>query len=336
VYKRQQWYHSPDQYALERQNLFGRSWLFASHIDRIPEPSGALAVTVAGWPLLLVRTPAGDITGFHNVCRHRAAPLVWDGQAERCSQLRCKYHGWRYTLDGALSRTPAFGEDLPAEDWGLHPITVQCWRGLIFVRIQTQESSCTETLQEALNGLLEPAAQMRLEEMALYRMARHTLRCDWKTYVENYLEGYHIPLMHPGLSREISIRNYRVDVHGRAALHRVPTREGAISQGLWVWLWPNVALNVYGEGMSLERMNPLASGQMEIEYTYLFHESYPEADRERAIAMSQSVTEEDVQIAEAVQRNLEAGIYETGCLSPRHENGVAAFQRWVRRALEAS
>lgn len=326
------WYRDPDQYRRERHAIFRRQWLLAAHEQQLPAPQGALAVTIAGWPLVLVRHPDGQVMGFHNVCRHRAAPLVWDGQAAPCAQLRCRYHGWRYALDGRLIATPGFGEDVNPEGWGLHPVQVQRWRGCVFVNL---DPAPQDTLAQALEGLVDATAPLPLEEMVVYDTARHTLACDWKTYVENYLEGYHIPWLHPRLTQETEMRSYRVDVIGRTALHRVPTREGALSQGLWAWLWPNVALNFYGQGMSIEQMNPLGPGKMEIRYTYLSLPGAADQERAAAMAMSQEVTAEDVQICEAVQQNLEAGVYDTGQLSPRHENGVAAFQRWLSTALAA-
>ncbi|MEL6342923.1 MAG: SRPBCC family protein [Myxococcota bacterium] len=327
------WYRDPHQYHRERQMIFGRHWLVAAHESQLPSPQGAMAVTVAGWSLLLVRDQ-DTIRGFHNVCRHRAAPLVWDGEAAACAQLRCRYHGWRYALDGRLTHTANFGEAFDPDEWGLHPIHVAVWRGMVFVNLS--DSMAPPPLEDALTGLREAAASLPLESMRAWKTARHRLRADWKTYVENYLEGYHIAWMHPGLTREISLRDYTVAVDGRAAVHRVPTKPGAISQGFWAWLWPNVALNVYGDGMSIERMNPLGPGECEIVYTYLFPPGRPAQEMEESIALSGAVTAEDVQICEAVQRNLDAGVYDTGRLSPRHENGVAAFQRWVRSALAAT
>lgn len=311
----------------ERRRIFGRTWLLAGHVDQLPSPAGACAVTVAGWPLVLVRSAEGALRAFHNVCRHRAGPLLWEGEAEAGASLRCRYHGWRYALDdGALLQTPAFGGEVDRACLGLHAVHLAEWRGLLFVHLGASPSP----LARALGDLPAQLEGLELEGFRLRRSATHHLTCNWKTYVENYLEGFHIPFLHPRLSEEVRVSEYTVEVHHRCALHRVPTRSGAVSSGLWAWLWPNLAVNVYGEGLSLERMDPTGPRTVAIRYLYLAREGLSDADLEGQIALSAEVTAEDARIVEAVQRNLEAGIYQAGPLSPRHEQGVAAFHAMVR------
>lgn len=323
------WYHDPEVFRRERAAIFDSQWLIAGHESAIPSPSGALSVTVGGRPILLVRKADGQLRAYHNVCRHRAAPLLWDGQAEPCTALRCRYHGWRYSLDGALQAAPGYGAP-PPQDMTLFPVHLRLWKGILFV-------SCAETpppIEPVLDPLIPAAEALPLQNLTVQRTARHRLQCNWKTYVENYLEGYHIPWLHPSLTRQVNMRDYQVQVQGRTALHRVSARDGAINQGLWIWLWPNAALNVYESACNIEIMNPVSPDEMEIQYFYLFPPDHPGAAQDDTVAMSQEVTEEDIQICEAVQRNLSAGIYDTGRLSPRHEGGVAAFQAWVREALQ--
>lgn len=287
---------------------------------------------MAGWPLVLVRTAAGGLRAFHNVCRHRAGPLVWEGEAEAGASLRCRYHGWRYALDdGALLQTPAFGGGVDRACSGLHAVHAAEWQGLIFVHLGAQPGPLEADLGD-LPGLL---ADLELAAFRLRRVATHPLACNWKTYVENYLEGFHISFLHPRLKEEVRVAEYRVEVHDRCALHRVPTREGALSSGRWAWLWPNLAVNIYGEGLSLERMDPTGPRTTAIRYLYLFRGDPDGAEVDRQIAMSAEVTAEDARIVEAVQRNLEAGVYRSGVLSPRHELGVAAFQARVRASLQS-
>lgn len=168
------------------------------------------------------------------------------------------------------------------------------------------------------------------------RRISHTLRCNWKTYVENYLEGYHVPYLHPDLRREIVSKEYRVEAAERVVTHHVPSRpqlEDPVYEGLWAWLAPSAALNFYGHGLSVERMLPAGPTLMHVEYIFLFLPDVSVGEREAARAMCDQVTREDVEICEAVQRNLEAGVYDRGRLSPRHENGVHYFQNLVRDTL---
>ncbi len=110
-----------------------------------------------------------------------------------------------------------------------------------------------------------------------------------------------------------------------------PPRDGSPVAGRWLWHWPNLALNVYPDGMNVERFLPLGPVRTTVAYTYLFRPGG--GDVEASIATSVQLLAEDRRIVEAVQRNLDAGVYETGELSPRHEGGVAALHARLRRAL---
>ncbi|MCB9990430.1 MAG: hypothetical protein H6867_03490 [Rhodospirillales bacterium] len=169
-------------------------------------------------------------------------------------------------------------------------------------------------------------------------MATHTIGCNWKTYVENYSEGYHIPYVHPGLNKEVDFKTYRVVTGDKIAQHLSQPREhrkdDAINDGLWVWHWPYAALNVYRNGMNLELMVPTGPEQTTLYYYYLFKDLADKEANDRTMAMSREVTDEDRKICEIVQKNLRAGVYTQGELSPRHEGGVAYFQDLVREKVK--
>jgi choline monooxygenase len=133
--------------------------------------------------------------------------------------------------------------------------------------------------------------------------------------------------VHPELTREVVAEDYQVAVGDRVVEHSVPPRDGAVNAGRWLWWYPNLALNLYPDAMNVEQYLPLGPGRVRVSYRYFFRAGHgPDPEVER---MSRTILEEDRRICEAVQRNLEAGVYGTGVLSPRHEGGVAAFQRWV-------
>ncbi len=115
--------------------------------------------------------------------------------------------------------------------------------------------------------------------------------------------------------------------------HQAPPRDGSPVAGLWAWAWPCLGVNVYAEGVLMERMWPLDATHTRLDYLYFFADGTPHHEMNRSIEASESTTREDKWITEAVQRNLEAGIYTAGRLSPKHELGVAWFQREVSRAL---
>jgi choline monooxygenase len=300
----------------------------------LPEPGSYLTETIAGWPIFVIRDRDGVLRGFHNVCRHRAGPIVWDGQGQ-CDVLRCRYHGWVYDTAGNLRRTPEFGDaaGFDRADYGLFPILVGVWRGLVFVNLDTQAAP----LAEAFAALTGETASFPIERFRFHSRAEHEIACNWKTYVDNYGEGYHVKDIHPGLDAEIDARRYEVIVKDRHVVHRAPQRSGANYSGLWLWRFPNLALNIYPTGMNVERMVPMGPHRTKLIYNFLFQDISETAEPaiQSAIAASTAVTREDVRICESVQRNLDSGLYETGRLSPRHENGVWYFQNLVREALAA-
>jgi choline monooxygenase len=134
----------------------------------------------------------------------------------------------------------------------------------------------------------------------------------------------------------VDAKRYRVDVGDRFCVHSAPARDGAATTGRWLWRYPNLALNLYPNGMNVERYWPAGTRSTRVEYTYLFAPDGDPTAREESVRLSLELLDEDRRICEAVQRNLDAGVYESGPLSPRHENGVAAFQALIERAVEDS
>jgi choline monooxygenase len=329
------WYGGQAQWDRERRAIFGREWLMVGREAEVPDAGSYLTEDVAGWPVFVIRDRDGLLRGFHNVCRHRAGPILWDGKGQ-CDILRCRYHGWVYDTDGNLRRTPEFGaaEGFDKRDFGLFRVQVGVWRGLVFVNLDPDAPA----LEIAMAALSSETAPWPMEDYVFHSRAEHEIACNWKTYVDNYAEGYHIKDIHPGLDREIDAREYQVILKDRHAVHRAPQRRGASYSGLWLWRFPNLALNIYSTGMNVERMVPLGPNRTRLVYNFFFRDVSPDAEPAIRAAMEASaqVTREDVRICEAVQRNLDAGIYQTGRLGPRHENGVWHFQNLVREALAAA
>ena len=322
------WYHDPDVYERERHAIFATEWLYAGHDRALRSPGDYLATDVCGWQVLVVVDKSGALRGFHNVCRHRAGPLV-DDDTGNAALLVCRYHGWAYDLDGSLRTARDFGdaEDLDTSQFGLHPVRVDRWRGLVFVNLDPAAPS----LLDALADFASECDGFPMEDMVFTSEVSHELAANWKTYADNYMEGYHIPLVHPTLNREIDARQYRVDVRDRYAIHSAPARDGSPTSGRWLWRFPNLALNLYPDGMNVERFVPLGPTRTRVVYHYFFRDGREDKD---SIEMSMQLLEEDARICEAVQRNLESGVYDTGRLSPRHEGGVARLQELVRQALD--
>jgi choline monooxygenase len=325
-------YVDPSVLAAENERVFGASWQLVGRADEVQKPGSFLTSRVAGEEVLVVRDGA-TLRALSNVCRHRAGPVA--SGSGSCRAFSCGYHGWSYGLDGRLLGTPEFDgvEDFRREDVRLPSFRADTWIGLVFAHLDPAAPALLATLD---------ALGPRLESRGLAAMGRAfrrdwTLDCNWKVYVDNYLEGYHIPIVHPGLMKELDYGAYRTETFRNHSLQIAPIKRqgGALRAGdgdeaeYW-WIWPNLMLNVYPDNFSTNLILPLGPGRTLTVFEWFFPD--PEradvAERVRqTVAFSDEVQREDIAICEAVQRGLASATYERGRYAPRRETGVHHFHR---------
>ena len=324
-------YRDPVHYETERRKIFARSWLLVAHVSQLSHPGNYLAVTAAGFPLIVVHGDDGTIRAFHNVCRHRAGPFANDGMGKCDGQLVCHYHGWRYTLDGKLAGVRDFGtaSDFDRGDYPLLSIACEIWRGFVFVNMD----QAPESFQSFIAPLDERAKHLPLEDFRFAKATSHELACNWKTYAENFLEAYHIPQIHPFLNSTIEAANFELKICPPAVFWEAPRKGDSPVSGLWAWVWPCLCVNVYNDGILMERIWPLSVKTTRLDYMYLFPGGVGSEVMDRTFAASLTTTLEDKAICEAVQRNLDAGVFDKGCLSPKHEQAVAWFDSELLRTV---
>lgn len=318
-------YADAETFSRERAAVFERSWRLVGHELMLSQPGDFLTDEIAGKPILLVKDATG-VRGFHNVCRHRAGPLATEAQGRCAGEIVCRYHGWRYALDGRLKAARDFGaaQGFDPREFSLVPVRTDRWRGFLFATLD----DAAEPVATQMAPVDAAWPEGPVQPFALRRS--HEIRCDWKAYVENYLEGYHVPLVHPGLDAEIDSAAYKVEMRGEIAVHTAPPRNGdGVYSGLWAWAWPWLGINVYQHGVMMERMTPIAPARTRLDYLYFFDPAR-RAELDAMLALSDAVTGEDRRICERVQENLEAGIYTPGPLSPKHEGAVLWFQDRLR------
>ena len=186
-------YVEPGIFEAERQRIFRRHWQMLGPAARVANPGDYLAVDVAGWKLFALRGRDGVLRGFHNVCRHRGARLLADG-AGNCPRLRCPYHQWVYEHSGALRQAPWFGDDpgFNPDEWPLEKAQVSEWRGLLFIGIDPETA-----LVEQLGDLPEEVADSPIETYTAMEEHRFTMRSNWKTYTDNFVEVITYPAFIP-------------------------------------------------------------------------------------------------------------------------------------------
>lgn len=327
------WYTDPALYQRERRAVFAREWQFVGAESRLAEGGDYIATEFAGYRVFVIRGRDGVLRGFHNVCRHRAGPLLADGGG-RCEVLRCQYHGWVYDGEGRLRRTPDFGEaaGFDASQYGLFPVRVATWRGLVFVNLDLKAGP----LEEALGDLVGETARYPLEQCRFVRdEVLDDIRCNWKTYTDNYVEGYHIPSVHPWLSAAIDCSRFSTEGRGRTVVMRAPQKSASIYDSAWLWRYPNMTLSAFRDGFNVSRILPVGHDRTRLIYSFFFADTSPAAmaRHEETIARNIDIVREDYGICELTQANLDAGVYDRGPLSPRHEDGVAYFHTLLRQSL---
>ena len=333
------YYFAQEVLEAENRNVFGRTWQLAGHADKVREPGQFFTTTIADEPLLIIRGSDGELRALSNVCRHRAGPVA-KGEGKR-PVLQCGYHGWTYGLDGSLLQTPEMSgiECFDRGDYSLPRFRAELWNDLVFVNLDPAAASLGDFLGD-LSGRLAS------RDYAGFRVAatkEWTLDCNWKVYVDNYLEGYHIPIVHPGLFREIDYPRYRTETMVNYSIQVAPLkrperiRVSDTGENVdYFWVFPNLMLNVYPDNFSTNLIVPLGPGRTLTIFERYFRDPDGPGVRKRideTIAFSDEIQIEDIGICEAVQRGLRSLRYENGRYSPARENGVHHFHGLYAAAM---
>jgi len=328
------YYRGEAMLAMENQAVFARSWQPLAHQGQLAEPGDHVVGEIGGVPVIVVRGQDGVLRAFPNVCRHRAGPLaLCNGKGARA--LHCKYHGWTYTLEGQLRSAPEMGgaADFDVASIHLPPLRVQEWHGLVFVALSGE----TPDLEQVYGGIGERIAPIDLAAMRFLRRDSYDIACNWKVYVDNFLEGYHLPHVHPGLSRLLDYRVYDTELFPWYSLQSSPLRNSSEIYGdgeaFYYFVYPNVMLNIMPGRMQTNRILPIGPSGCRVEFDYYYAQDEAalariDADR----SFSDEVQAEDIAICEAVQKGLASGSYEAGRLCPRRESGVWHFHNLLRAA----
>ncbi|MET7773506.1 aromatic ring-hydroxylating dioxygenase subunit alpha [Nocardia sp. NPDC005366] len=193
---------SPEFFELEREAIFKRAWLNVGRVEQLPRTGSYFTkeIHAAHTSLIVVRDREGSVNAFHNICRHRGNKLVWDEfpreeTSGTCRQFTCKYHGWRYGLDGSLAFVQQEEEffDLDKATLGLATVACEVWSGFIFVNLAAEpRQSLREFLGPMVTGL-EGYPFDKLTERYSYRAE---VGANWKLYMDAFQEFYHAPILH--------------------------------------------------------------------------------------------------------------------------------------------
>ena len=362
------YYTDPLVAAAEQRLLFERSWQLVGHESDLPEPGSRFAAPVAGREVLVVRKEDGAFAAHLNVCRHRGARLLEETDAKTGpkpgSAIRCPYHGWTYHLDGELVGAPE-GRQIPCFEkakLGLYPVRVESFLGFLFVNLDPAATplaescaSLVETVSRYVGADLIPVGKARIH----HKTGVERQPANWKVVVDNYLEGYHVPVAHPGLMRLFDYQNYITAETSEAyAVFEVPIREKPSSnwaerlyqrlaspmRGLretdrriwrYIAIYPNTLLDLYPDHVLAWSVLPGEVDQAALPGAYYTKPGTGlriKLARKLNIHIGWITNDEDSELVARVQQGLSTPGYRPGPLSHR-ETGVAWFHRLIRRDL---
>lgn len=349
-------YRSARFFELERRAVFRTAPQIVCHLSDIPEPGDYQTLDILGEHVVVLRDREGGVRAFHNVCRHRAARLVNDSSGNCGHRLVCPYHAWSYDLDGRLRAIPR-RQDFCALDmdaYGLVPVAHEVWAGFIFVRFAPGLPS----VAEMMTPYAEEIAPYRFEELVPQgRVTLRPRRLNWKNIADNYSDGLHITVAHPGLTRLFgvsygleaqtwvdkmwgSLRESPSDNWSERAYQRLlPEAEHLPPERRRLWtyfkLWPNTAFDIYPDQIDFMQFVPVSPTETLIrEIAYVRPDDRREMRAARYLnwRINRQVNAEDTALITAVQEGMESSSYSVGPLSEQ-EACLRSFARRMRQLI---
>lgn len=351
-------YVDPASLEHERRAIFARTWQLAGHASDVATPGRYVTAQAGRESVLVVRGEDGELRAFRNVCRHRAARLR-EGRGDCGRAIRCPYHGWTYRTDGSLIGVPeARGfPGLVKAELPLLPARAELFAGLLFVNLDLDAAP----LREALGGLAERLAPYRIDRLARFSESTSSQPANWKIVADNYLEGYHVPIAHPGLMRLLDYQRYTVEVGDGYVWFEAPLRDkpsgnrlerayqrmlrampGLTDADRRVWryayVYPNTTIDLYPDQVTTWQINP--SGPAATHDVWACYRERHPGPAMRVVQrlnhrLNHDVAAEDADLVARVQAGMATAGWTPGPLGER-EAAVAWFADRVRRDLEAA
>ena len=348
-------YFDPEFFEAEKKAFLRAAPQVVCHESEIAEPGEWRSLEYLGESVIVIRGDDGAIRAFANVCRHRGSRLV-DGNGGCAKVLTCPYHAWSYARDGRLVGVPHRNEypGLVTEDHGLFPIALENWHGFLFVTLEPGAPSVAEMMAPYEHEI----GPYRLEDLRV--IGRVTIRpraLNWKTIADNYSDGLHIPVGHPGLTRLFG-RNYRIEANTQVdrmegdlvekesanpserAYQRLLPRvehlpESHQRKWLYYKLFPNVAFDIYPDQVDFMQFLPVSGTQSVIrEISY----AIPDERREMKVArhlnwrINRRVNAEDTDLITRVQLGMQSPSYKAGPLGTS-EVCLRSFAQKLRKLI---
>jgi choline monooxygenase len=338
-------YREAAYWQAAKEALFLPSWQYIGSSASLPQPGHAhpfrLLPDYLDEPLLLSHD-GKQVHCLSNVCTHRANLIV--ESPGPCRELRCRYHGRRFGMDGRFRSMPEFQDaaDFPSEADHLPAGELHSWGPLHFISLRPKSS-----FQDWLAPVRERLAWLPIDAFAHspHVIQTYEIHAHWALYCDNYLEGFHIPFVHPGLNQVLSYPDYRYELFpggslqvGEAkkddAVFDIPpgyADHGKLIAAYYFWLFPNLMLNFYPWGLSLNLVEPVSRSKCRVRFeTYLWKPELYDAGSQQDLHQTEL---EDESVVENVQSGIQSRLYDRGRYSPKMEVAVHHFHRLIAAAF---
>jgi Rieske 2Fe-2S family protein len=347
------YYYDPEIFGLELQRIFSRSWYCVGRADSISEP-GQYFVAKVGWESVVVlRDRASQVRAFINVCRHRGARICLAESGRLKGSMQCRYHAWTYGLDGQLIGAPNMKDDpeFKKGDYGLVPVAMQLWEGLIFLNLAPDK----ESLADQLGDVYSRYIRYHVSELQVGATITYDVKANWKLINENFRECAHCPVMHPELSALVpSFKAGVVSTYSGSGAElgdgvETLTPSGKLSRPPFPDLtederrryfgaptYTNIFLNYHPDYVLTHVLEPLAADRTRIVCHWLFDPAtmrLPGFDPSDGVETWDLVNRQDWEACEMTQAGMRSVVYADGGVYAPLEAHIRKFDDYVLRKL---
>ncbi|MDQ2995539.1 MAG: aromatic ring-hydroxylating dioxygenase subunit alpha [Chloroflexota bacterium] len=354
------YYHAPEIYAQELDHIFGQMWVCVDRAEQLQQAGDYLTVDVGNESLIIIRGRDSRLRAFYNVCRHRGARLCVDA-CGNAKVITCKYHAWTYGLDGKLQGAPniaTFG-DFPRASYGLLPVALETWGGLIWVNLSDNPAPLTEQLHAQILdrfASLERFARYGLDTLTLGKRIAYTVHANWKLVVENFMECYHCAPMHPelcallpafyngtsyqglaGVGTPFAAGVEQFSKSGTGTRPRLPglhDEDDHLYFGLTIT--PNVLLSFLPDHVIIHIAHPRGPEQTYVTCDWLFDPAVvtaPDFDSSDSVEIFDIVNRQDWEVCELTQQGVRSKAFASGGVYVPSEHHIIKFNNLVRERL---
>jgi choline monooxygenase len=335
-------YIDPAYFNLAKEKIFAPCWQFIGSSDLVKEKGDCFPFTMLEHyldePLVLTRDREDQLHCLSNVCTHRGNLIAYEPC--KVNQLRCKYHGRIFRLDGKFQSMPEFKEvlDFPTADDDLKQLPLFSWGKLLFSSLAPKIPA-----EEVFREMIDRVGWLPLDKLE-YRpeLSRdYHVKANWALYCENYLEGFHIPFVHSGLNAVLDFGEYSTEIYRYSSLQLGIGKKGdscfdlpasSPDYGKYVaayyyWVFPNMMFNFYPWGLSFNLVQPLSPGECKVSFlTFVYDATKLETGAGSGL---DTVELEDEEVVQNVQKGIRSRFYTHGRYSVRHEKGTHHFHSLI-------